>query len=448
MLGCACLAVIGPASVAMAQLAPALQPVPGERQLSGRLVVRPIEPESARRRGMDAVAAERRARQARALVASMAVERRVAEVDEYVVKVPDGEDDLQAAQRMVSTGNFEYVEPDWIVFPIGCPDDSFFALQWHHAANRLDSCSAWGLDTGSSDVVVAICDTGILASHQDLLLHRREGFHVPSQTWEGDGGPVSDINGHGTACTGSAAGNGNNGLGIAGMGWNLGHRMLRVTDWSDGSAYLSDLTFAARFAADQGDKVVSVSYSGVDSASVATAGSYVRSKGSLLFWAAGNSATSLSGSREDSVIVVGATDRSDGRASFSNYGPLVDLFAPGVDIATTHWTGPTSYAYASGTSFACPVTAGLCALIWSRNPSLTPAEVESILRESCTDLGTAGVDSTFGYGRIDAGAALAITPSRLLLDPRRAVPWSRSRGPGSLARRRSRSATARSRRFR
>jgi chitodextrinase len=258
--------------------------------------------------------------------------------------------------------------------------------------------------------VIAICDTGILATHQDLLLHKREGFNVPAQKWESQGGAINDINGHGTNCSGSAAANGDNAVGVAGMGWNLGHRTMRVTDSTDGSASISNLTLAARTAADVGDKVASVSYSGVNSSTVFTTGDYVRSKGALLVWAAGNSNVNLSGNREDSVIVVGATDQNDLRASFSNYGTLVDLFAPGVSIRTTSRTSTTSYTSVSGTSFACPITAGLCGLIWSRNPSLTPAEVEAILRATCVDLGTAGVDGTFGYGRINAAAAIANTP--------------------------------------
>jgi hypothetical protein len=143
---------------------------------------------------------------------------------------------------------------------------------------------------------------------------------------------------------------------------------------------------------------------------VQTTGTYVRSKGALLVWAAGNEALTLTATREDSVIVVGATDLNDALASFSNRGPMVDLVAPGVGIYTTSHTGDTSYASATGTSFACPLTAGVCGLIWSRNPALTPAQVEAILRGSCRDLGAAGVDTLYGYGRLDAAAALAATP--------------------------------------
>jgi len=403
--------VFASSAPANAQVVPHLfEEVPGERQFSGILVARPIQPEKAAERGLTPAAFGRAVAQAERDLRALGITRHYPEVGEYLVKVPAGETENQVIARLMATGNFEYVEPDWIVFPVACPNDAQFSQQWHHAANRLGSCAAWDLETGSPDIVIAICDTGILATHQDLLLHRREGYHVPTQRWESQGGPINDINGHGTNCSGSAAANGNNGVGVVGMGWNLGHRTMRVTDSTDGSASLSNLTLAARVAADAGDKVASVSYSGVNNSTVFTTGNYVRSKGALLVWAAGNSNVNLSGNREDSVIVVGATDQNDAKASFSNYGTLVDLFAPGVSIRTTSRSGTTAYANVSGTSFACPITAGLCGLIWSRNPSLTPAEVESILRSTCVDLGAAGVDSVFGYGRINAAAAIAATP--------------------------------------
>ena len=113
----------------------------------------------------------------------------------------------------------------------------------------MQSCDAWDIETGDPSIVVAICDTGIRLTHEDLQLHRYEGYHSPSQTWQASGGPINDINGHGTLCSGTAAANGNNGVGVSGVGWNLGHRTMRVTDSGDGAASLSNLTDAARTAA-------------------------------------------------------------------------------------------------------------------------------------------------------------------------------------------------------
>ncbi len=384
--------------------------IPGEMEFSGIMIARPLQPSEATSRGLDSFEQRRLTESALRSLAGLRVRNYFPEVDEYLVEVPQGETENSLARRLMATGAFQYVHPDWTVYPIACPNDTLFTSQWHHNANRMESCSAWDIETGSPTVVVAICDTGVRTTHQDLQLHRREGYNVTSGLWETQGGAINDINGHGTNCTGSAAGNGNNSIGVSGVGWNLGHRMMRVTDSSTGSASLSNLTTAARVAADAGDRVASVSYSGVNSSTVFTTGTYVRSRSALLVWAAGNSNVVMTGNRNDDVIVVGASDQNDLRASFSNYGSLVDLVAPGVSIYTSSNGGDGAYAAVSGTSFACPITAGLCGLIWSRNPTLTPAQVESILRSSCEDLGTAGIDDTFGYGRINSYLALLATP--------------------------------------
>ncbi|MCP3919003.1 MAG: S8 family serine peptidase [bacterium] len=384
--------------------------VPGDMEFTGVMLARPLQPEHASERGLTTAQLNTRASAARNDLGAFEVTRYVVETDEYLFLVPEGETENTVANRLLATGNFQYVEPDWLVFPIACPNDAQFSQQWHHEANRMQSCDAWDIETGDPSIVVAICDTGVRVTHQDLLLHRNEGFHAPSNTWESAGGSINDINGHGTNCTGTSAANGNNGTGVAGVGWNLGHRMMRVTDSSGGSASLSNLTLAARTAADAGDKVASVSYSGVSSGGVDTAGAYVRSRGALLIWAAGNASSNLTGNRDDNVIVVGATTSSDNLAGFSNFGPLVDLTAPGSGIRTTSNSSDSSYANVSGTSFACPMVAGLCGLIWSRNPLLSPQEVENILRNSCDDLGPSGIDDTFGYGRINSFEAMLDTP--------------------------------------
>ena len=384
--------------------------IPGVKEFRGVLTARPLQDADADRLQLTMHQLNAAIEGAIRSLTEFDIVKYVPETDEYLIQVPAGETENTVAARLLATGNFQYVEPDWTVYPVGCPNDASFASQWHHQAARMNSCAAWDLQTGNPNIVVAICDTGIRTSHTDLRANRYEGYNVTAARWESLGGAINDVNGHGTNCTGCAAGNGNNSIGGSGVGWNLGHRMMRVTDLATGSASLSNLTTAARVAVDRGDKVASVSYSGVNSATVFTTGTYVRSKNSMLVWAAGNEAATLTGNRNDDVLVVGASDQNDNLATFSNRGSLVDFVAPGVSIFTTSNAGDTSYAAVSGTSFACPITAGLCGLIWSRNPSLTPAQVESIIRGSCRDLGTAGLDDLYGYGRIDAAAAISATP--------------------------------------
>jgi len=400
----------GPAASPVARAAPFRQ-IPGEKEFSGRLIVRPWQPDDLARQGLSMAEAAVRIVQARTMVQRYHVREYVSTTDEYILEVgTPGRDDLAAARELIASGLYQYVEPDWIVYPVACPNDSRFGSQWHHQANRMNSCAGWDITTGDPAISVGICDTGVLTTHEDLQLHRLEGYNAVDRLWESQGGQVGPVHPHGTETTGCAAANGNNGIGVAGVGWNLSHRMLRVTNSSSGNAFLSDLTHAARTAIESGDRVASVSYSGVDSNSVLTTGTYIKSIGGLLVWAAGNDGRRLTFSNRDSddVIVVGATDSGDSLAWFSAYGPMVDVTAPGTSILTTDGNGNNRYAAVSGTSFATPLTAGLCALIWSADPTLTPDQVESILKQGVDDLGPTGADDTYGYGRIDVFGSLSL----------------------------------------
>lgn len=385
------------------------------RAFSGRLIARPLQPQDARERGIDEVERLRLRRIALAAMPVRGIHRSIPETDEFIVEVPEDETEAIAIDRMPATGGFAYVEPDWILRPAGLiespmgtvwPDDIGFPKQWHHAPARLGTVHAWSIQTGLPSIVVAIRDTGIRATHEDLAANRVEGFNAVSELWEGEGGVISDATGHGTAVTGAAAAIGGNGVGVAGIAWDVRHRMMRITD-DDGFATLSALTLAARRAAEIGDRVINISFSGATTQSAATTGSYVRSLGSLLFWAAGNSTAEMMGDREDDLIIVGATGQTDHKARFSNYGPKVDLFAPGMGIPTTHRSGDAAYFSTAGTSIASPIAAGVAALIWSQEPTLTPGDVEGILRSSARNLGSPGVDDIYGYGRVDAARAIA-----------------------------------------
>ncbi|MEM8711885.1 MAG: S8 family serine peptidase, partial [Planctomycetota bacterium] len=390
------------------------EPVRGVRELSGVLCARPVQPSAALRAGKLAqlreIALDR--------LAAFEWKRYEPATDEYLIHVPAGSTEAEVAAALLRTGAFQYVEPDWLVYPVEAEvtgsSDPLAPLQWHHDPSRLDSDGAWAVETGRSSVVIAICDTGLRIGHEDFSSLRREGFHVPSRTWQLDGGPVDDINDHGTWCAGVAVADGTNGVGTAGIGWGLGYRPMRVTDEFDGGAFISDLTLAARTAADAGDRIASVSYTGVTTFTVPITGEYLRNQGSLLVWAAGNNALTFSGDRNDGMLVVGATSPSDQLTEFSNRGSLIDLVAPGTGILAPGRAADDAYDYVAGTSFSCPIVAGVCGLVWSRNPNLTPDEVQSIVLGACDDLGEPGVDDLHGHGRVDAARALERTPSHLL----------------------------------
>lgn len=384
--------------------------ISGRQEFTGRMILRPMQPEDLRRQGMERPQIVATLQRAQEEMNRFRVLRYVPQTDETIIEVPVNRTENQVARALEATGCFQYCEPDWLVFPIGCPDDSGFGSQWHHDSSIMDSCDAWDVHTGTSSVAVAICDTGIRTTHEDFQLHRLEGYNAVDQLWETNGGDISAIHPHGTMTTGCAAANGDNSIGVAGVGWNLSHRMMRVSNSSGGGAYLSDLQHAAQTAVEAGDRVASVSYSGVDNSSNLTSATYIKSIGGLLVWAAGNDSRELTLSSRDAddILVVGATDSIDDPAWFTNYGVMVDLVAPGVSVYTTDSGSDSDYASVSGTSFSCPLTAGLYALVASASPGMTPDEIEDALKQSCDDLGTAGIDDTFGYGRINSNSALAL----------------------------------------
>ena len=387
---------------------------PGELEFSGRLIARP---DQALMRRPDGGAAARDA--VHLAIEAFTLIEHVAATDEYLLAPPEGVSENDAAAELLATGLFQYVEPDWICYPASsnCPNDPRLDRQWHHATNIMQSCEGWALFTGDPGVTVAICDTGVRVTHQDLLLHRKPGYNAVDRLWEGEGGQITDINGHGTGVLGAAAANGNNGVGVSGVGWNLGHRMMRITNSQAGGSSISTITHAARTAVENGDRVASVSYAGTTTDTARTTATYIKSKGGLLVWAAGNGGSFLHTDRDaDDLIVVGATNPADERWINSNYGSYVDLFAPGDDIHTTTNGGDRKYGSPSGTSYAAPLVAGLIGLIWSAEPTLTPDEVEHLLKQGCDDLGAPGVDSVFGYGRINVYKTLRDSVAPVLWD--------------------------------
>ncbi|QOJ00226.1 MAG: S8 family serine peptidase [Phycisphaeraceae bacterium] len=377
---------------------------PGSLEFSGQLIVRP-------KQGMSAsfVAAARAGLEGRVL-------KYYPEVDEYVVDVRgvaragargEGENELAAA--LMATGLYQYAVPNWICYPLETvPNDPLYASQWHHQVMR--SALAWDISTGLEPLIVAVTDTGIDLSHEDLAGKRVLGFDAFADMAEADGGSVADINGHGTHVAGCAVAAGNNGVGVAGVNWDSRIMMIRVALDGSGSAYYDDLLQGARWAIENGAKTVSASYSGIGYDPIQTTGEYIASIGGIYFYAAGNDQRNLSGFDFNDVVVVGATDEADGKAWFSAYGLGVDIFAPGVNILSSCNGG--GYCGASGTSMATPVANGVASVIWSINPNLTPAQVKSILYTSCIDFGAPGNDDYWGWGRVDllnAAAAAAGT---------------------------------------
>ena len=142
------------------------------------------------------------------------------------------------------------------------------------------------------------------------------------------------------------------------------------------------------------------------------AAQYLRSRGGMTVVSANNNGIDERAANTDTMITVSATDANDVRASFSSWGSMVDVAAPGVTIQTTLWR--SGYGWGTGTSFSTPIVAGTVALIMSANPGLSPSQVENILFTSATNLGAAGYDTQYGWGRVNAAAAvMAASPATI-----------------------------------
>ncbi len=360
----------------------------GDREFSGELIVR---------------AKAGKQRSAAGRVAPL-VAYRSELVEEYVVRVPAGMSEGELAGVLMATGDYEFVTPNWTVFQLATvPNDPGYSSSWQHT--RLQSALAWDIEQGSSDVIVAVCDSGVRLTHADLSAALVPGYNSANRVAQINGGLVDDVNGHGTFVAGCAAAIGNNGVGVTGVGWNLGIMPIRVTNNSNGTASLFALTDGARWAARNGAKAINVSFTGATSSGNNNAARDIKEDGGLLFWASGNSNAPIAGNTSE-FVVVGSTTSSDNRSNFSNYGQALSLVAPGSGVRSTQSNG--GYGNSSGTSFASPIAAGVGAMIFSANPALSPDDVQDVLFSSVDDLGTPGWDQFFGHGRVNTFKAVTL----------------------------------------
>jgi thermitase len=290
------------------------------------------------------------------------------------------------------------------------PDDPYFPYSWH--ATTIGLPDAWSYSTGSSDVTVAILDTGVIASEPDLT-----GRVLPALNVTGSGPTDPTRYRHGTWVASSLAMQINNGIGGTGVG-NFSILPINVTvgetttpEW---------IAAGVRAAADHGAKVINISLHALTYWQIDNAAAYARSKGALTFVAAGNDNQRNPMEAYDNLIFVAGTNRNDQRwvsstnsSIGSTYGPYVDLAAPAESIVVADSIDtrlPDGYGVISGTSFAAPLAAGAAALAWSIAPNLTPDQVQAILFDTAlkyADLGDPGWDEQFGWGRINVAAVAA-----------------------------------------
>jgi len=305
--------------------------------------------------------------------------------------------------KLAGKSNVAFAELDGVVKADATPNDPYLGSQWHLQTTQAPT--AWDTTTGSPSIIVAVIDTGVDATHPELASRMVSGYN----TYNGNT-DSSDVHGHGTKVAGSAVANSNNGSGIASLCWQCGIMPIRATDTA-GYATYSSLAAGIDFAARNRARVANLSFQAYDSSTVRTAADNFAKVGGITTISAGNAGALVSNQPHPSILTVASTNSADVKSGFSNYGAAISVSAPGEGIFTTTKGG--GYGSVSGTSFAAPITAGVAALVLSANPQLTSAQVIQIIKDSADDLGTAGWDSNFGFGRVNAAKAVAMAKSTL-----------------------------------
>ena len=316
-----------------------------------------------------------------------------------VLQLPEQANENAAMRVFQSMPDVEFAELDRLVAPDEMiPNDPNYGAGEAWGLRKIDAPSAWPVTTGSSSITIAILDTGVDGTHEDLT-----GKMVPGWNIYSNNSDTSDVHGHGTKVAGTAAASTNNGTGVASVAWGCRLMPVRVAD-STGYATYSSMASGLNWAADHGARVANISFSGVsESSTVTTAAKYFQSKGGVVTVSAGNAGTFVSAADNPYVLTVSATDQADAISFFSNTGNNIDLAAPEGALTTIRGGG---YSYVGGTSFSAPFVAGVAALVLSVNPALTATQVQDILKQSANDLGAAGRDTSFGWGRVNAAGAV------------------------------------------
>jgi subtilisin family serine protease len=316
-----------------------------------------------------------------------------------VLRVPSGQSVATAAQAYSRNPLVQFAEPNYVANALDTiPNDPAYSTnQW--GLQKVQGPAAWDITTGSPSVIIAVVDGGVWGGHPDLVGKVLAGYNTFTGTSD-----ASDESGHGTWVTGVVAAATNNGVGMAGMSWLSPVLPVKVCD-STGSCPYSNIAKGMTWAADHGAKVINLSLGGASAcgSTLQSAADYAWNKGVVVVAASGNSNTAVYAPANcNNVVAVGATDSTDTRLSWSNYGSALDLVAPGTTILCTSLSG--GYAWGSGTSFAAPFVSGAAALLMSRGASNSAAV--SALTAGADDRGAAGWDQYYGSGRLNVDRAL------------------------------------------
>ncbi|MHC4676211.1 MAG: Ig-like domain-containing protein [Planctomycetota bacterium] len=319
-----------------------------------------------------------------------------------IIELPENANEKAHLAVFRGRREVEFAELDQVCVPALVPNDPWYnhhiTPEWH--LPRIGAPAAWDITTGRNDVIIAILDTGIDNSHPELTAKMVSGWNVRNGNSD-----TSDINGHGTRVAGTASAISNNNTLIASVAWGCKIMPIVVTDMYG----YSSSTFLANgliWSADHGAQVANMSLSMLHSSTLTSAAQYFQDKGGVVIMSAGNSPIFDPQPDNPYILTISATDLDDQVASWSTTGNCIDLGAPGVRIITIQHFDHSIVGSSSGTSHSAPIVAGVAALVISANPNLTGQEVQEIIKQSADDLGSAGWDPGYGWGRVNAAQAV------------------------------------------
>lgn len=336
------------------------------------------------------------------------------------IKLPPGITVKEAIVRYMSDQDVEYAQPNYIKKAVLTPNDAYFTQQW--GLQKINAPQAWDITTGNSSVTVAVIDTGIDYNHPDLgsniWANAKEtncsdgadndgnGYVDDCRGWDftrcatfnasgyctspksPDNNPMDD-NGHGTHVAGIIGAVGNNGVGVAGVGWGIRLMPLKFLN-ADGEGTDADEIEAIQYAISNGARIINASFSGPSySQAEYDAIASASNAGVIVIAAAGNGGDDAVGDNNDvtpeypasynlpNIISVAATDQNDARPAWSNYGQnSVHVAAPGSAILSTYLSG---YIALSGTSMSTPFVSGLAGLLYSYYTDFTYSQIRSTI---------------------------------------------------------------------
>jgi subtilisin family serine protease len=341
-----------------------------------------------------------------------------------VVALPAGEAVPAFIAKYQKSGLVEFAEPDYIGHLAAIPNDTYYTNATLWGLDKIEAPAAWAVLNAASNIVVAVLDTGVRYTHEDLASNMWVNPTDGGHGWNaltGTNNPADD-SGHGTLVAGVLGAVGNNGKGVVGVAWRVQIMACKCFN-NFGVGKVSDAVTCLDYARSNGAHIVNASWGFTNSLALSNAVSALRDAGVIVVAACGNGATPAdldvnpvypAGYHLDNVVSVAFTTRSDTLAATSNYGTTnVHLAAPGEQITSTFGAGDTgqfAYFTDSGTSFAAPYVAGACALLLAEYPGESHQQIINRILSTTDPLPSLAGKCATG-GRLNLRKAL--TPIRL-----------------------------------